>query len=169
MEIKMKVLGLAIDPVTSSPIVILKDDTGKFSLPIWIGVMEASAIAMELENVKFSRPLTHDLIRNILQELNIAVEKIVVTDLRDNTYFAIIHVNMQGKNHKIDSRPSDAIAIALRTGSPIFVEEDVISKSQKLEMPMNLSKGGMSEEEYKKKLAELLEKLNPEDFGKYKM
>jgi bifunctional DNase/RNase len=169
MEIKMKVLGLAIDPVTSSPIVILKDDTGKFSLPIWIGVMEASAIAMELENVKFSRPLTHDLIKNILQELDIAVEKIVVTDLRDNTYFAIIHIKTQGKNHKIDSRPSDAIAIALRTGSPIFVEEEVISKSQKLEMSMNLSREGMSEEEYKKKLAELLEKLNPEDFGKYKM
>lgn len=169
MEIKMKVLGLAVDPVTSSPIVILKDDTGKLSLPIWIGVMEASAIAMELENVKFSRPLTHDLVRNILQELNIAVEKIVVTDLKDNTYFAIIHINTQGKNYKIDSRPSDAIAIALRTGSPIFVEEDVISKSQKLEMPIDLSKGGMSEDEYKKKLAELLEKLNPEDFGKYKM
>ncbi len=169
MQIKMKVLGLAIDPVTSSPIVILKDDSGKFSLPIWIGVMEASAIAMELENVKFSRPLTHDLIRNILQELNVSVEKIVVSDLRDNTYYAIIHIKKDGETHQVDSRPSDAIAIALRTGSPIFVEEEVISKSQKLEMPMNISKGGMSEEEYKKKLAELLEKLNPEDFGKYKM
>lgn len=169
MQIKMKVLGLAIDPVTSSPIVILKDDSGKFSLPIWIGVMEASAIAMELENVKFSRPLTHDLIRNILQELNVSVEKIVVSDLRDNTYYAIIHMKKDGETHQIDSRPSDAIAIALRTGSPIFVEEEVISKSQKLEMPMNISRGGMTEEEYKKKLAELLEKLNPEDFGKYKM
>lgn len=169
MEIKMKVLGLAIDPVTSSPIVILKDESGKYSLPIWIGVMEASAIAMELENVKFSRPLTHDLIKNILQELNVSVEKIVVNDLRDNTYFALIHIKMQGKDHKIDSRPSDAIAIALRTGSPIYVEDSVITKSQKLEMSMDVSRGGMSEEEYKKKLAELLEKLNPEDFGKYKM
>jgi len=169
MEIKMKVLGLAIDPVTSSPIVILKDESGKYTLPIWIGVMEASAIAMELENVKFARPLTHDLIKNILQELNISVEKIVVTDLRDNTYYALIHINMNGKYHKIDSRPSDAIAIALRTGSPIFVEDMVITKSQNLEMSMDLTKGGMSEEEYKKKLAELLEKLNPEDFGKYKM
>lgn len=169
MEIKMKVLGLAIDPVTSSPIVILKDESGKYSLPIWIGVMEASAIAMELENVKFSRPLTHDLIKNILQELNVSVEKIVVNDLRDNTYFALIHIKMQGKDHKIDSRPSDAIAIALRTGSPIYVDDSVITKSQKLEMSMDVSRGGMSEEEYKKKLAELLEKLNPEDFGKYKM
>lgn len=169
MEIKMKVLGLAIDPVTSSPIVILRDDSGKYSLPIWIGVMEASAIAMELENVKFSRPLTHDLIKNILHELKVAVEKIVVTDLRDNTYFALIYINKEGKSHKIDSRPSDAIAIALRTGSPIYVEDSVITKSQKLEMSLDVSRAGMSEEEYKKKLAELLDKLNPEDFGKYKM
>ncbi|HEY4716150.1 MAG TPA: bifunctional nuclease family protein [bacterium] len=165
MIIEMKVLGLTMDPSTSSPIVILRDEMGKRSLPIWIGIMEASAIAMELQKVKFVRPLTHDLIKNILESLNATINKIVVNDLRDNTYYATIFIKIKGDEFQIDSRPSDAIAIALRTESPIFVEEQVIAKSLQMEM----TKDGLTEEEIKKKWAELLESLPPEDFGKYKM
>ncbi len=169
MLLEMKVIGLTLDPVTSTPIVILKDSTGKQALPIWIGLTEASAIAMELEKVQLSRPMTHDLIKNILGTLHVRVVKIVVNDLRDNTFYATIYLDLGGGAEQIvDSRPSDAIALALRTSSPIFVDQTVIDKSKKLDQPSK-SHEGETDEEKKKRWEELLEKLTPEDFGKYKM
>jgi len=169
MLLEMKVKGLTLDPVTSTPIVILKDVAGKTALPIWIGLMEASAIAMELEKVQLSRPMTHDLIRNILGTLHIKLSKIVVNDLKDNTFYASIYLDLgDGKEQVVDSRPSDAIALALRTSSPIFVDQVVIEKSRKTDIPLKGSEGE-STEERKKRWEELLEKLSPEDFGKYKM
>jgi bifunctional DNase/RNase len=162
---EMKVAGITIDPFTNTPVVILKDLEEKDVLPIWIGLLEASSIATALENIQTPRPMTHDLLKNILEELGVRVMKIEVTDLRDNTYFALIHLDVDGKRLIIDSRPSDAIALALRTGSPIFVDEDVIKKSAKVELAQKGDKVVTDSSE----LEEILENLNPEDFGKYKM
>ncbi|HIC90754.1 MAG TPA: bifunctional nuclease family protein [Syntrophaceae bacterium] len=162
---KMKVFGLAIDPFTNSPIMILKDVNGEKSVPIWIGMLEATAIASELEKINFSRPMTHDLLRNIIHQLGAEVIRVEVCDLKDNTFYALIHIHTQDKEFAIDARPSDAIALALRTESPIFVAEEVIKRSKSVEM-------GHKEEiktEEGKKWTEILEKLSPEDFGKYKM
>jgi bifunctional DNase/RNase len=165
MPKEMKVSGLAIDPFTSVPIIILKDLDGKDTVPIWIGLLEASAIATVLEDIKFSRPMTHDLFVNVMKNLDVTIKEIVVNDLRDNTYFATIYLTVGAKDYEIDSRPSDAIAIALRSEAKIFMEETVIEKSQKID----LSKSDLHSEEAKKKWAEILESLDPEDFGKYKM
>lgn len=156
--LEMKVSGIALDPFTNSPIVILKDEMDERTLPIWIGFMEASSIAMELEKTPRIRPITHDLVKNLLEKLNYAVSKIEVTDLRDDTFYARIYLQKNGEEHSLDSRPSDAIAIALRTGSPIFVNEEVIEKSKNIEI-----------DEDKEKLDELLENMSDGDFGKYKM
>ncbi len=163
-SVEMKVAGIVLDPYSNVPIVVLKDMEDKKTVPIWIGLVEASAIAMELEQIKIQRPLTHDLIRNLLTELQVNVVKIEVTDLRDNTYFALIHLEKGGEVIEVDSRPSDAIAVALRTKSPIFVDEKVVEKSQQIE-----SKDMSFTQENKDKWREILENLNPEDFGKYKM
>src|SRR4030042_6253635 len=120
---EMTVSGLTIDPFTNSPIMILKDVDSDKAVPIWIGLLEATAIASELENIKFSRPMTHDLLKNIIDAMNIQVTRVEVCDLRDNTYFAIIYLNREGQEISIDARPSDAIALALRTKVPIFVAE----------------------------------------------
>lgn len=166
MPREMKLSGLAIDPFTSVPIVILKDLEEKDTVPIWIGLLEASAIASVVEDIKFARPMTHDLFVNILKEIGATISKIVINDLKNNTYYAIIYLSIGGKEYQIDSRPSDAIAIALRHKSKIFMEESVIERSKKIE----LSKpDDVSSEEAKKKWAEILENLDPEDFGKYKM
>jgi uncharacterized protein len=164
MFIEMKVAGIVLDPYSNVPIVVLRDLEEKTTVPIWIGLVEASAIAMELENIKIQRPLTHDLLRNVLQELSVEVLKIEVTDLRDSTYFALIHLKNGEQLLSIDSRPSDAIALALRTKSPIFVSDAVIEKSQKMD-----SKDAAFTQENRDKWTEILENLNPEDFGKYKM
>jgi len=164
MFIEMKVAGIVLDPYSNVPIVVLRDMEDKTTVPIWIGLVEASAIAMELEKIKIQRPLTHDLIKNILNELQVQVNKIEVTDLQDNTYFALIHMRVGDREVTVDSRPSDAIALALRTQSPIFVEEKVIEKSKQAD-----SKEIPFTEENKDKWTEILENLNPEDFGKYKM
>ncbi|HUT53855.1 MAG TPA: bifunctional nuclease family protein [bacterium] len=164
MFLEMKVAGIVLDPYTNVPIVVLKDMEEKTSVPIWIGLVEASAIAMELENIKIQRPLTHDLFKNVLAELKVEVVKIEVTDLRDNTYFALIYLDKGGEIMTVDSRPSDAIALALRTKSPIFVSDKVIEKSQKVD-----ARDASFTEENKDKWTEILENLNPEDFGKYKM
>jgi len=166
MLLEMTVKGLTIDPLTSTPIVILKDAEGKNTVPIWIGLMEASAIATEMEKIQLSRPMTHDLMRNILESLEAKVVKIVVNDLKDNTFYALIHIMVGSQEIVIDSRPSDAIALALRTGSPILVDKKVIAKSRKVDLT---KEEGLSEEESKKRWAEILGKLSPEDFGKYKM
>jgi bifunctional DNase/RNase len=167
MLLEMTVKGLTIDPLTSTPIIILKDAEGKNAVPIWIGLMEASAIATELEKIQLSRPMTHDLMRNILESLDAKVVKIVVNDLRDNTFYALIHIMVRSQEIVIDSRPSDAIALALRTSSPILVDKKVIAKSRKIDLMKK--EEGLSEEESKKRWAEILEKLSPDDFGKYKM
>jgi hypothetical protein len=164
MFVEMKVAGIVLDPYTNVPIVVLKDMEEKTTVPIWIGLVEASAIAMELEKIKIQRPLTHDLLKNVLLELKVEVLKIEVTDLRDNTYFALIYLDKGGEIMSIDSRPSDAIALALRTKSPIFVSDKVIEKSQKVD-----ARDASFTEENKDKWTEILENLNPEDFGKYKM
>jgi bifunctional DNase/RNase len=154
----MKVSGIALDPFTNTPIVILKDASNERTLPIWIGFMEASSIAMELEKTPRIRPITHDLVKNLLEKLKFAVTKIEVTDLRDDTFYARIYLKRDAEEYSLDSRPSDAIAIALRTDSPIFVNEEVIEKSKKIEI-----------DEDKEKLNELLEKIPEGNFGKYKM
>jgi bifunctional DNase/RNase len=161
MEIKMKIKGLVVDPISKMPIVVLEDSNNEHMLPIWIGVFEANAIALKIENISTPRPMTHDLLKNFMDKMNISIERIVVNDVRDNTFYALIHCQYNNKTIMIDSRPSDAIALALRTDTPIFVEEDVIKKAQSLKFDENL--------EDSEKLRKWLETLKPEDFGKYKM
>jgi len=164
MSLQMKVFGLTIDPSTNSPIMILKATEGEEALPIWIGILEATAIASELENVKFARPMTHDLLKNVIEAMGAKVEKIEVCDLRDNTYYALIYLKTDKKEYTIDARPSDAIALALRAKAPIFVSEDVLKKSKK----SSKAEVGVGTREAQK-WTEILESLSPEDFGKYKM
>jgi bifunctional DNase/RNase len=162
MWVEMKVRGLALDPVSNMPIIILRDEEEKRSLPIWVGIFEANAIALELEKISTPRPMTHDLIKNILESVEAKVEKIVVNDLRDNTFFALIHLRLGEEEITVDSRPSDAIALALRVGAPIFVDEDVVRRAKSVEV-------APKESDDQEKLKEWLETLKPEDFGKYKM
>ncbi len=162
---EMTVSGLTIDPFTNSPIMILKDVASDKAVPIWIGLLEATAIASELENIKFSRPMTHDLLKNIMEIMDTKVLKVEVCDLRDNTYFAIIHLSRDGNEMTIDARPSDAIAIALRTKAPIYVADVVIQKARRVD----LSAQEAITTEDAKKWTEILEGLDPDDFGKYKM
>jgi hypothetical protein len=162
MWVEMKVRGLALDPVSNMPIIILRDEEEKRSLPIWVGIFEANAIALELEKISTPRPMTHDLIKNILESVDAKVEKIVVNDLRDNTFFALIHLRLGEEEITVDSRPSDAIALALRVGAPIFVDEDVVRRAKSVEV-------APKESDDQEKLKEWLENLKPEDFGKYKM
>lgn len=161
----MVISGLTVDPLTNSPIVILKETTGEKTLPIWIGLLEATAIASELEGIQFSRPMTHDLLKNIMELIDVKVNKIEVCDLKNNTYYALIHIEHKGKEMTIDARPSDALAISLRMKAPIFVAEEVIEKSENIELTAEAE----DKSEQGKKWQKILEKLNPEDFGKYKM
>jgi len=163
--VMMKVTGLTIDPFTSMPIIILKDMDEKCALPIWIGLIEASAIATELENIKLSRPMTHDLMKNMLESAHIGISRVEVNDLSDNTFYAKVFLETSSGEIILDSRPSDAIAIALRTKAPIFVAKHVIDKSRKIDLSQEDSSSVLKE----KKWAEILESLSPEDFGKYKM
>ena len=162
----MRVTGLTIDPFTSMPIVILKDAGEKYALPIWIGLIEASAIATELEKIQLSRPMTHDLLKNILEAVAITVVKVLIHDLADNTFYAKIFLKAGDKEWVMDSRPSDAIAISLRTKSPIFVEKAVINKSRKIDLSKEVLESDATK---KQKWTEILENLSPDDFGKYKM
>ena len=161
MEVEMKIRGLMMDPVTNMPIVILKDSQGSAILPIWVGVYEANAIALEIEKVQTPRPMTHDLIKNVLLGLNARVQKVVVTELKEDTFYAAIWLERNGNTITIDSRPSDALALALRTDAPIFVEEEVL-KSSKIASAVS-DKVGTEE------LRRWLENLGEEDLGKYKM
>ncbi len=167
MLYEMKVFGLTIDPFTSTPIIILKDLEEKNALPIWIGVLEASAIASELENIQLPRPMTHDLLKNILVHLQVSVKRIEVIDIRDNVYYAVIHLGVKEKSYVIDARPSDAIALALKARAPIFVDEKVLEKSKKIDLRRKVAPQEGKDES--KKWLEFLESLSPEDFGKYKM
>jgi hypothetical protein len=161
MFVEMTVKGLTLDPLTNMPIVILKDMDDKRVLPIWIGLFEANAIALELEKIPTPRPMTHDLIRDIISGLDATVSKIVVNDLKNNTFYAVIHIALNGSNVVIDSRPSDAIALALRIGAPIYVSTDVVNKAKSIDMT--------EKSEDTDQLKEWLENLKPEDFGKYQM
>ena len=161
MEVEMKIRGLMMDPVTNMPIVVLKDVQGQAILPIWVGVYEANAIALEIEKVTTPRPMTHDLIKNVLVGLESQVRKVVVTELRDDTFFAVIWVERDGRIISIDSRPSDALALALRVDCPIFVEETVL-KSSKISSAVN-------EKSTSEELRKWLEGLSDDDLGRYKM
>jgi uncharacterized protein len=163
-EIEFKIKGLMMDPLTNSPIVVLQDTTSDTLLPIWVGIFEANAIALQIEKVDTPRPMTHDLMKGLLNHLKAKVTKIVVTELKDNTFYALIFLNVDGKTVTVDSRPSDAIALALRTDSPIFVTDDVISKSSST-TPSTLTAERSSPEDIK----QWLENVNPDDLGKYKM
>jgi bifunctional DNase/RNase len=166
MFIEMRVSGLTMDPITNTPIVILKDLEEKKAIPIWIGIFEASAIATEIEKITFSRPMTHDLLNDIVKLLKTEVVRVDIHDLRNNTFFANIHLLREGKPIVVDARPSDAIAVALRAGAPIFVDEKVIEKSRNVDFGTKMTDLDRLKKE---KLAEFLENLSPEDFGKYKM
>lgn len=165
MLLQMKVHGLTIDPFTNVPIVILKDFDEKNALPVWIGVLEASAIASELEKIQFSRPMTHDLMRDVLKNVKVTVSRIEVTDLRDNVYYATIHMSSAEGAFTLDARPSDAIALALRTSSPIFVDSKVLDKSRSMDVKADQGKKGEKAEGG----IDNLENMTAENFGKYKM
>ncbi len=194
MLVEMEVTGLTVDPGSNTPIVVLKERGGERLLPIWIGVVEASAIAFELEKLELNRPMTHDLLKNAVESLGGTIERVCVVDLRDNTYYALVEVSQSGKRIEIDSRPSDAIAVALRARAPIWCEQAVIDQSrgkeivvveeddptEELESPPPRPGAKKSAEVVpqgpkpivgakRDDLGELLERLEPEDFGKYKM
>jgi len=158
---EMRVSGLTVDPFTNTPIVLLKDLQEKETVPIWIGFFEASAIGAQLEKVQITRPMTHDLMKNLLDTLGVTVTKVEVNDLQENTFYAIIHLDMDGTHFAIDARPSDAIALALRAKASIYVHEEVIAKSRKIDL--------RQQQEGEAALDELLEGLSSKDFGKYKM
>jgi len=163
-EIEFKIKGLMMDPLTNSPIVVLQDASSDTLLPIWVGIFEANAIALQIEKVDTPRPMTHDLMKGLLNRLDATVTKIVVTELKENTFYALIFLDAGGKVITVDSRPSDAIALALRTESPIYVTEDVLSKSSSA-ASTTLSAERSSPEDIRR----WLENLSPEDLGKYKM
>jgi uncharacterized protein len=158
--VKMEIKGLLMDPVSNMPVVILRDAGDGVFLPIWVGIFEANAIAIAMEKIATPRPMTHDLLNNLVRELDARVERIVINDLKDNTFFARIHLSRAGATWTVDSRPSDAIALALRCQSEIFVEEEVLEKSKTLR-----AEGDPDPERLKK----WLEEVNPEDLGKYRM
>jgi bifunctional DNase/RNase len=157
----MSIKGLMVDPITNTPIVILRDKDGQRVLPIRVGIFEANATALQIENVATPRPMTHDLLRNVIQDLNGTVQKIVVSDLQDNTFFALIYVQVGGELRAIDARPSDAIALALRTRAPIYVEDAVIDNAKPFDM-------GQDKPDTER-LQKWLENLDPDELGKYKM
>jgi bifunctional DNase/RNase len=160
MQIEMSIKGLMVDPVTNMPIVILRDQQGQKVLPIWVGMFEANAIALQIENISTPRPMTHDLLRNVIEDLKATVLKVVVCDLQDNTFYALIYLSLGGDTVAIDARPSDAIALALRTRAKIFVEEAVIENAKTVDFS--------SEKHDSDRLHKWLESLDPDDLG-YKM
>ncbi len=173
-NIPMKVAGITLDSTNNMPIIILKGVDDEVAIPIWIGLIEASAIATELEGIKLARPMTHDLLKNVLESLGGNLQRIEICDLKDNTFYAMLYVKREGTDIQIDSRPSDAIALALRTGSEILVARKVVEKSQRVDLAvlkkvLKMSESGDEAGSEKDKWAEILENLNPEDFGKYKM
>jgi len=161
MELEVKIRGLMMDPVTNMPVVVLKETQGAGILPIWVGIYEANAIALEIEKVQTPRPMTHDLLKNVLMGLNVHVNRVVVCELRDDTFYALIWMERDGQVMSMDARPSDALALALRLDCPIYVEEDVIKSSK---MATAVTERSSSEE-----LRKWLENLSDEDLGRYKM
>ena len=161
MEVEMKIRGLMMDPVTNMPIVVLKDLNGNTILPIWVGIYEANAIALEIEKVSTPRPMTHDLIKTLLLDLGTGIRKVVVSELKDDTFYAVIWLDKDGELISVDSRPSDALALALRLDCPIYVDESVLKNSK-------LS-SSTTDKINNEELRRWLESLNDEDLGRYKM
>ena len=161
MQIEMTIKGLMVDPITNMPIVILRDKDGQRVLPIWVGVFEANAIALQIENVTPQRPMTHDLLNNVIHDLRADIQKIVVSDLKENTFYALIYLNVGGEVMAVDARPSDAIALARRARAPIFVEETVIDHAKSVDLA--------PEKADSERLQKWLENLDPDTMGKYKM
>jgi uncharacterized protein len=161
MQIEMTIKGLMVDPITNMPIIILRDKDGQRVLPIWVGVFEANAIALQMENVTTPRPMTHDLLKNVISDLKADIQKIVVSDLRENTFYALIYLMVNGEPVAIDARPSDAIALALRAQAPIFVEDRVIEHAKTVDF--------VPDKENSERLQKWLESLDPETMGRYKM
>ena len=161
MQIEMTIKGLMVDPITNMPIIILRDKDGQRVLPIWVGVFEATAIALQMENVATPRPMTHDLLKNVICDLKADIQKIVVSDLRENTFYALIYLVVNGEPVAIDARPSDAIALALRAQAPIFVEDRVIDNAKTVDF--------VPDKENSERLQKWLESLDPETMGRYKM
>ena len=161
MQIEMTIKGLMVDPVTNMPIILLRDSEGQKVLPIWVGIYEANAIALQIENVSTPRPMTHDLLKNVIADLHGRIKKIVVSDIKENTFYALIYVDLGGELIAVDARPSDAIALALRARAPIFVEEKVIDHARTVDIA--------PEKGETERLQKWLESLDPEDMGKYKM
>ncbi len=162
---KVGIAGMTIDPASNTPIIILKTVEDEQAIPIWIGLLEATAIASALQNITFDRPMTHDLLKNLLDVQNIGVSKVEVCDLKENTFYAKIHLTGTDGDFNIDARPSDAIAVALRFKAPIYVDDKVIEKSKKGADDIEI----LDQSQEGKKWAEYLEKLSPDDFGKYKV
>jgi len=160
MQIEMTIKGLMVDPISNMPIVILRDKDGSKTLPIWVGMFEANAIALQIENISTPRPMTHDLLRNVIHDLKASVQKIVVCDLQDSTFYALIYLLINGEVVAIDARPSDAIALALRTRAPIYVEEAVIDNAKTVDVTADKADAD--------RLHKWLESLDPDDLG-YKM
>ena len=158
--VPMSIKGLMLDPVSNSPIVVLKDDAEKFFLPIWVGIFEANAIALQLENVSTPRPMTHDLLRNMIAELDARVTRVVINDLRDSTFFAQIRVIIGERTLELDARPSDAIALALRADAPIYVAQSVLEQAQTI---------SPDSDDKDEKMKKWFEQLDTDDMGKYKM
>jgi len=165
MFLEMKVRGLALDPLSNMPIIILKDEEDTRSLPIWVGIFEANAIALELEKIATPRPMTHDLIKNILETIEARVLKVVVTDLKENTFYAVLHLKIGETEYTVDSRPSDAIALALRVAAPIYVEEDVVRKAKTLEVAAKDAEPVKADDP--ERIKEWLGSIKPEDFEKF--
>lgn len=161
MSIRMEVKALIVDPIANMPVVILRDSEEKNFLPIWVGVFEANAIALQMEGISTPRPMTHDLLRNLIAKIEADVVSVVINGLRENTFYAEIHLRIGGKDLSLDSRPSDAIALALRASAPVFVEETVLEKSRQHD--------SADEVQSAERLRKWLEEVDPESLGKYKM
>lgn len=161
MEVEMKIRGLMMDPVTNMPIVILKDSASNNVLPIWVGIYEANAIALEIEKVSTPRPMTHDLIKTLLLGMDAGIQKVVVNELRDDTFFAVIWLERNGEIITVDSRPSDALALALRLDCPIYVDDSVLNSKK--------AENTVTDKVTHQELRRWLENLNDEDLGRYKM
>ena len=161
MQIEMTIKTLMFDPVTNLPIIVLRDKDGQHMVPIWMGMFEANAIAIQIENVASPRPMTHDLLKNVIEDLNADIKKIVVHDLKGNTFYALLYLEVNGETVAVDARPSDAIALALRARAPIFIDKKVIENAKKVDL--------VPDKNDTEQLQQYLANLTPEEFGKYKM
>jgi bifunctional DNase/RNase len=163
VEIEMSIKGLSVDPITNMPIIVLRETEGERVLPIWVGVFEANAIALQIESVQTPRPMTHDLLKSVIDELGGRLERVVVSELKDNTFYATLRLRTQRGALVVDARPSDAIALALRSGARIYVEEAVIQGARSLDESSSAPDSGI------KRVQKWLESLSDEELGKYKM